>query len=56
MGYSRRTLNYLERITVFDWIHMLSMADFVTIGAETPMIDYEFFLEEELIDMILMNP
>ena len=35
---------------------MLSMTDFVTIGVETPMIDYGCSLEKELIDLIIMNP
>ena len=35
MGYSRRTLNYLKRITLSDLTHMMSMADFISISVET---------------------
>ena len=33
------TLNYLERIEMFDLTHMMSMIDLVAIGVETSMID-----------------
>ena len=38
-GYSRRTSNYPERITLSDLTHMMSMVDLVAIGVETPRID-----------------
>ena len=49
MGYSRRTLNYLERIT-------LCMVDPMTIGIETPKIDSGCSLEKEFTELICMNP
>ena len=39
MGYSRRTSNYTESITLSDLTHMMSMADPVAIDVETPKID-----------------
>ena len=39
MGYSIRTSNYPERITLFDLTHMLSMVDPVAIGVETLRIN-----------------
>ena len=45
MGYSRRTSNCLERIKLSDMTHMMSMADPVAIGVETPMIDSRCSLE-----------
>ena len=56
IGYSRRTSNYPERITLFDQTHMMSMADLVAIGVETPMIDSGCSLEEEFTKLIRMNP
>ena len=35
MGYSRKTSNYLERITLSNPTHVMSMADPVAIGVET---------------------
>ena len=34
----RRILNYLERITLFDLTHMMSMTDLVAISVETSRI------------------
>ena len=56
MGNSRRKLNYLERITLSDLNHMMSMADPVAIGVETLMIDSRCSLEKEFTDLIHMNP
>ena len=56
MGYSRKTSNYLERITLFDLTYMLSMADRVAISTETPMIDCGCSLEKEFIELICINP
>ena len=56
MGYSRRTSNYSERITLFDLTHMMSMVDLVAIGVETPRIDCGCSLEKEFTEFIHMNP
>ena len=56
MRYSRRTSNYLERISLFDLTRMMSMVDPVAIGVETQMIDSGCSLEKEFIELILMNP
>ena len=56
MGYSRRTLNYLERMALSDLIHMMSMTDPVAIGVETPRIDCGCSLEKEFTELIRMNP
>ena len=52
MGYSRRILNYPERITLSDLTHMMSMTDLMTIGVETPMIDSRCSLEKEFTELI----
>ena len=36
--------NYLERITLSNLTHMMSMADIIAIGVETPMIDSRWSL------------
>ena len=56
MGYSRRTSNYLEKITLSDLTHMMSMTDHVAIGVETPRIDSGCSLEKEFTKLISMNP
>ena len=56
MGYSRRTSNYPEIITLSDLTHVMSMADHVAIGIETPMIDSGWYLEKEFTELISMNP
>ena len=56
VGYSRRTSNYPERITLSDLTHMMSMADLVAIDVEIPMIDSGCSLEKEFIELICMNP
>ena len=56
MGYSRRTLNYPEIITLSDLTHMMSLADPVTIGVETLRIDSGCSLEKEFTESIRMNP
>ena len=56
MGYSRRRSNYLERITLFDLTHMMSMVDPLAIGVETPRIDSGCSLEKEFTELIRMNP
>ena len=56
MGYSRRTSNYPERITLSDLSHMMSMADPIAIGVETLRIDSGCTLEKEFTELIRMNP
>ena len=56
VGYSRRTSNYPDRITLSDLTHMMSMADPVAIGVETPRIDSECSLEKEFTELIRTNP
>ena len=56
MGHSRRTSNYLERITLSNPTHMMSMTDPIAIGVETLRIDSGCFLEKEFTELIRMNP
>ena len=56
MGYLRRTSNYLERITLFDSTHMMSMSDPMVINVETSRIGSGCSLEKEFIELICMNP
>ena len=56
MGYSRRTSNYPERITLYNLSHMMSMANPIAIGVETLRIDSGCSLEKEFIELIRMNP
>ena len=51
-----KDIDYLERITLSDMTHMMSMADLVAIYVETLMIDSEFSLEIEFTGLICMNP
>ena len=55
MGYLRRTSNYLERKSLSDPTHMMSMADHVTISVETPRMDSGCLFEKELTELIHMN-
>ena len=55
MGHSRRTSNYLERITLSNQNHMMSMADPIAIGVETLRIYSKCSLEQEFIELIRMN-
>ena len=55
MGYSRSTLNYPKRITLFDPTHMMSMTDPIDISVETPKIDSGCSLEKEITDLIRTN-
>ena len=50
-----RTLNYLERITLFDPARMIGMDDLAAISVETPMIDSKVHLEKFFIELICMN-
>ena len=56
MGYSRRTSNYLERITLSNPTHMMSMADPIAICVETLRIDSGCSFEKEFIELISVNP
>ena len=56
IGYSRRISNYLKRIALSNMTHVVSMADHMTIGVETPRIDSGWSLEKEFINLIHMNP
>ena len=42
MGYSRRILNSVEGIILFDLTHITSKIDLVAIGVETPRIDNNY--------------
>ena len=55
MGYSRKTSNYLKRIALSDLTHVISMADHVAIGVETPRIDSGCSLEKVFSELICMN-
>ena len=48
-------MKYLERITLFDLTHMMSMVDLVAIGEKIPRTDSGCFLEKEFIKLIFMN-
>ena len=52
----RRTSTYYEIISFSDLTHMMSMADFVAIGVETPIIDSWYSLEKEFTELIQINP
>ena len=56
MGYSRRTSNYQEIITLSNPTHMISMDDPVAIGMETLRIDSGCSSEKEFTKLIHMNP
>ena len=56
MGYSRRTSNYPERITLSNPTHMMSMADLIAIDVETLRIDSGCSLEKNFTELIRMNP
>ena len=55
VGYSRRTLNSLERITLSNPSHMISKADPIAIGVETLRIDSGCSLAKEFTELISMN-
>ena len=56
MGYSRRTSNYPEIITVSNTTHMMSMVDPVAIGVETLRIDSGCSFEKDFTELIHINP
>ena len=51
----RRTLNYLERITLYDLTLMMSMNDPVAISMERLMRDSVCYLEKEFTKLIGIN-
>ena len=53
--YSRRILNYLEKITLYNLILMMIMVDLVIISVKTPLIDGRYLLEKEFIKLICIN-
>ena len=44
--YSRSTSNYLERITLFDLTHIMSVVDPIDINVKTPRIDSGYYLKK----------
>ena len=54
--YSRRTSNHLERITLSDLTHMMSIVDPIAISVEILRIDSGCSLEKEFNKLICMNP
>ena len=55
MGYSRRTSNYFERMTLFDLTNWISMVDIVAISVKTLKIDNRCSFEKEFTKLIHMN-
>ena len=55
MGYSRRILNYIKIITLFDPTHMINMVDHVAISVETLRIDNGCSLDKGFTELIHMN-
>ena len=55
MGYSRRKLNYLERMTLYNSTHMMSKANPIAIDVEKLRIDSGCSLEKQFIELIRMN-
>ena len=55
MRYSRRISNYLQRITLSDLTHMMSIIDLININIETLRIDSESFLEKVFNELICIN-
>ena len=53
---SKRISNYMERITLSNLTHMMSMANHMDISVEIPRIDSGCYLEKEFIKLIYMNP
>ena len=56
MGYSRRTSHYPERIALSNPSHMMSIADPIAICVETLRIDSGCSLENEITELIRINP
>ena len=56
MRYLRRTSNYQEIITLSNPTLVMSMANLMAIGVETPRIDIGCSLEKDFTKLIYMNP
>ena len=56
VGYSKRTSNYLERITLSDLTHMMSMTNPLAISVDTLTIDSGCSLDKEFTKLMHMNP
>ena len=56
MEPSRKTLDYLERITLSNPTYMMRMVDLVAIDVEILRIDSRCSLENEFIELININP
>ena len=46
------TLNYLERVALYNPTHIMIMVDLVAISVETPRIDSGCSLKKEFIELI----
>ena len=56
MGYSRRTLNYPERIALSNPTDLMSMDDPIAISVETLRVDSGCSFEKEFTELIHMKP
>ena len=56
MGYSRRTVNYPERIRLAYPTHMMSMVDPIAISVKTLRINIGCSLEKDFTELLYMNP
>ena len=55
MRYSRKTLNYLKRIALFDSTHMISTVGLIIFNVETLIIYSGCYLEKEFTRLIHVN-
>ena len=46
----------MERISLYDLTHVMSMADLIAIDVEILRIDSECYFEKEFTELIHMNP
>ena len=53
MAHPGKILNYPKRITLFNSTHMTSVVDYVTSGMLTPMVDSEWSLEKDFMELII---
>ena len=56
MQYLRRTLNYLERASISDMVHMMSMVDPIATRVKILRIDSGCSLQIGFTELIRMNP
>ena len=56
MRYSRRILNYPERLALSDLTHMIIMTDLIAIVVEFPRVDSRCYVEKDLYELINMHP